>query len=129
MDRILSYLPENVHVRFGWDSEPWCGTHSFDHVTYRVIEIPKIWLKHGERGWYDEWTIKKTYQKKLAREFGDEYLHKTERLEVLEWNQLENTAYMLMKAKKIGFDNLFEIAKTVNLADVKYTHNASCSEI
>ena len=36
---------------------------------------------------------------------------------------------MLMKAKKIGFDNLFEIAKTVNLADVKYTHNASCSEI
>ena len=54
MDRILSYLPENVHVRFGWDSEPWCGTHSFDHVTYRVIEIPKIWLKHGERGRYNE---------------------------------------------------------------------------
>ena len=39
MDRILSYLPEKVHVRFGWDSEPWCGTHSFDHVITCLVNI------------------------------------------------------------------------------------------
>ena len=123
MDRILSYLPENVHVRFGWEREPWCGSHSFDHVTYKTIYIPKSWLKHGERGHYDEWSIKETYKKKLANEFGKEFLHTTERLEVLEWNQLENTAYMLKRAKRIDFDNLFEIAKTINEADIKYTHS------
>ena len=119
MDRILSYLPENVHVRFGWDSEPWCGTHSFDHVTYRIIKIPKAWLKHGERGHYDEWSIKETYKKKLAREFGDEYLHKTERLEVLEWNQLEAVCYILKKADKINF-NLIDRISQVDDKDLKY---------
>ena len=122
MDRILSYLPENVHVVFGWDE----GTDHFgglNNIYRRTIVIPKSWLKHGERGIYDEWSIKETYKKKLAREFGEDYLHSTERIEVKEWNQLENVAGMLRNAKKIGFDNIFEIAKTVNEADVKYTHN------
>lgn len=119
MDRILSYLAENVHVRFGWNSEPWCGSHLCDHITYRVIEIPKKWLKHGERGRYDEWSIKETYKKKLAKEFGEEFLHNTERLEVLEWNQLESVCYILKHAKKIDFD-LIDRVSMVNDMDVKY---------
>ena len=119
MDRILSYLPDNVHVRFGWDSEPWCGTHSFDHITYRVIEIPKIWLKHSERGSYNEWSIKETYKKKLTKEFGEEFLHSTERFEVLEWNQLESICYILKYAKKIDFDLISKVSM-VNDIDVKY---------
>ena len=119
MDRILSYLPDNIHVRFGWDSEPWCGMHSFDHITYRVIEIPKIWLKHGERGSYNEWSIKETYKKKLAKEFGENFLHSTERLEVLEWNQLESVCYILKYAKKIDFDLISKVSM-VNDIDLKY---------
>ena len=119
MDRILSYLPDNIHVRFRWDSEPWCGTHSFDHITYRVIEIPKIWLKHGERGSYNEWSIKETYKKKLAKEFGEKFLHSTERLEVLEWNQLESVYYILKHADKINFD-LIDRISMVNDIDLKY---------
>ena len=125
MDRILSYLPDNVHVRFGWDSEPWCGSHSFDHVTYQTICIPKSWLKHGDRGAYDEWSIKETYKKKLAKEFGEEFLHTTEQLEVLEWNQLENIAYNWCKAEAIGFTNILEKAKEVARFDIRYTHSVA----
>lgn len=122
MDRILNYLPEIVHVVFGWNNGPdhWGG---MDNIERRTILIPKEWLKHGERGRYDEWTIKKTYQKKLVKEFGEEFLHSSERIEVMEWNQLENVAGLLHKAKRIDFDNIFEIAKTVNEMDIKYTHN------
>ena len=87
--------------------------------------IPKNWLKHGERGHYNEWTIKETYKKRLAKEFGDDYLHSTERLEVLEWNQIENVAYMINKANKIGFFDILEIAKKVSPMDVKYTHSVA----
>ena len=118
MDRILSYLPENVHVRFGWEHEP---EHygAMPNTEYKVICIPKIWLKHGERGRYNEWSIKETYKKKLAKEFGEEFLHNTERLEVLEWNQLESVCYILKHAKKIDFD-LINRVSMVNEKDVKY---------
>lgn len=123
MDRILSYLPENVHVRFGWEREPdYFGGPS--HTDYRVICIPKSWLKHGNRGAYDEWSIKETYKKKLANEFGEEFLHKTERLEVLEWNQLENIAYNFCHAEAIGFTNILEKVKEVARFDIRYTHHA-----
>lgn len=118
MDRILSYLPENVHVRFGWEYEP---EHygGIPHTEYKVICIPKNWLKHGERGRYDEWSIKKIYKKKLAKEFGEEFLHNTERLEVLEWNQLESVCYILKHAKKIDFDLISKVSM-VNDMDLKY---------
>lgn len=118
MDRILSYLPENVHVRFGWEREPdyFRGPSKTD---YKVICIPKTWLKHGDRGSYHEWSIKETYKKKLANEFGEEFLHKTERLEVLEWNQLESVCYIIKKANKIGFDLIDRISQ-VNDMDLKY---------
>ena len=118
MDRILSYLPDNVHVRFGWEHNPeYYGAYPV--TTYKVICIPKSWLKHSKRGAYDEWSIKETYKKKLAREFGNEYLNKTERLEVLEWNQLESVYYILKHADKIGF-NLLDRISDVNDIDVKY---------
>ena len=118
MDRILSYLPENIHVRFGWEREPdYFGGPS--NTDYKVICIPKTWLKHGNRGAYNEWSIKETYKKKLANEFGEEFLHKTERLEVLEWNQLESVCYIIKKADKIGFDLIDRISQ-VNDMDLKY---------
>ena len=118
MDRILSYLPENVHVRFGWDRGPdyFRGPSKTD---YKVICIPKTWLKHGERGHYDEWSIKKTYHKQLAKAVGEHFLHSTERLEVLEWNQLESVCYILKKADNIGFD-LIDRVSQVNDMDLKY---------
>ena len=119
MDRILSYLPENVHVRFGWDNGPLSYNSPINDITYRTIVIPKIWLKHGERGSYHEWSIKETYKKKLANEFGEKFLHKTERLEVLEWNQLESVCYIIKKADKIDFDLLDRISQ-VNDMDLKY---------
>ena len=46
MDRILSYLPETVHIRVGYDNEPqYYGDHP--GVEWVYYEIPKIWLKHG----------------------------------------------------------------------------------
>ena len=60
MDRILSYLPENVHVRFGWDNGPLSYNSPINDITYRTIVIPKTWLKHGDRGSYHEWSIKET---------------------------------------------------------------------
>ena len=118
MDRILSYLPENVHVRFGWEHESeYYG--AIPNTEYKVICIPKNWLKHGERGAYNEWSIKETYKKKLVKEFGEEFLHKTERLEVLEWNQLESVYYILKRADKINFD-LIDRISMVNDKDVKY---------
>jgi len=123
MDRILSYLPEYVHVRFGWEQEPeYYGAYIV--TKYEVIKIPKIWLKHGERGNYNEWSIKETYKKKLAREFGEEYLHKTERLEVLEWNQLESVCYILKHADKIGFDLLDRISQVKDV-DIKYVNTSA----
>ena len=121
MDRILSYLPEKVHVRFGWENEPrYYG--DIPDKEYSTICIPKEWLKHGKRGHWYEWTIKKTYQKKLANEFGEKYLHSTEQLQIREWNQLENVSIMYQNALRIGFDNILEIAKTMNSEDAKYTH-------
>ena len=118
MDRILSYLPENVHVRFGWEREPdYFGGPS--NIDYKVICIPKTWLKHGERGTYHEWEIKKTYHKQLANAVGEHFLHSTERLEVLEWNQLESVCYILKQADKIGFD-LIDRISMVDDKDVKY---------
>ena len=53
MDRILSYLPETVHIRVGYDNEPqYYGDHP--GVEWVDYEIPKAWLKHGEPGHYDE---------------------------------------------------------------------------
>lgn len=118
MDRILNYLPDNVHVRFGWEHEPeYYG--DIPDIEYKVIYIPKNWLKHGERGSYNEWSIKETYKKKLVKEFGEEFLHSTERLEVLEWNQLESVCYILKYAKKIDFDLISKVSM-VNDIDVKY---------
>lgn len=123
MNRILSYLPEYVHVRFGWELEPeYYGAYPI--TKYKVIKIPKIWLKHGERGHYDEWSIKETYKKKLVREFGKEYLDKTERLEVLEWNQLESVCYILKHADEIGFDLLDRISE-VKDTDIKYINTCA----
>lgn len=119
MDRILSYLPENVHVRFGWDNGPLSYNSPINDITYHTIVIPKTWLKHGDRGSYHEWSIKETYKKKLANEFGEKFLHKTERLEVLEWNQLESVCYIIKKADKIGFDLIDRISR-VNDMDLKY---------
>ena len=118
MDKILSYLPENVHVRFGWEQEPdYFGGPS--NTYYRVICIPKIWLKHGERGNYNEWSIKETYKKKLIKEFGEEFIHITERIEVLEWNQLECVCHILKAAKMIDF-NLIDRVSMVDDKDVIY---------
>ncbi len=118
-DRILSYLPENVHVKFGWDKEPWCGRHTYGHIEYKVICIPKDWLKHGKRGAYNEWEIKAAYKKKLVSKFGDEFIHTTEQLEVLEWNQLETVVKILQKAKGIDFD-LISYVDRVNPEDAIY---------
>ena len=118
MDKILSYLPENVHVRFGWEHDPeYYG--AMPHTEYKVICIPKNWLKHGKRGTYDEWSIKETYKKKLSKEFGEEFLHKTERLELIEWNQLETVCQILKSANNIGFD-LISAIQNVNDKDVIY---------
>ena len=118
MDKILSYLPENVHVRFGWEHEPdYFG--AIPKTEYKSIVIPKSWLKHGKRGSYNEWEIKKTYHKKLANAVGDQFLRSTEPLEVLEWNQLETVCYILKKAKNIGFD-LLDNVSLVDENDVKY---------
>ena len=119
MDRILSYLPEIVHIRVGYEKEPhyyrdYCGV---DWVDY---EIPKSWLKHGERGHYNEWTIKKTYQKKFIERYGDKILHKTEAISVLEWNQLQDMVIVFNNAKRIGFTNILEIVPTVENGDAKY---------
>jgi hypothetical protein len=118
MDRILSYLPENVHVRFGWEHEPTCY-YGLPETEYKTIVIPKSWLKHGKRGSYSEWSIKERYKKKLIKEFGEEFIHITERLEVLEWNQLECVYYILKRADKIGFD-LIDRVSIVDDKDVKY---------
>lgn len=118
MDKILSYLPENVHVRFGWEREPAYYT-AIPETEYKIIVIPKSWLKHGERGSYSEWTIKETYKKKLIKEFGEEFVHITERIEVLEWNQLESVCQILKAADKIGFD-LINRVSMVDDKDVIY---------
>ena len=118
MDRILSYLPENVHVRFGWDKDPdYFGIRT--EIEYKTIVIPKYWLKHGTHGSYSEWTIKETYKKKLIHEFGEEFVHTTERIEVLEWNQLESVCKILKAAKKIDF-NLLDRVSMVDDKDVIY---------
>lgn len=122
MDSILNCLPDNVHVRFGWEHEPqYYGAHP--HTEYKVICIPKSWLKHGKHGAYNEWIIKETYKKKLAKDFGEEYIHTTERIEVLEWNQLESVCYYLKQADKINFDLIDKIS-LVKDSDIKYTHVA-----
>lgn len=118
MDKILSYLPDNVHVRFGWEHEPtYYG--AVPETEYKIIVIPKSWLKHGKRGSYSEWTIKETYKKKLIKEFGEELNHTTEKLEVLEWNQLECVCHILKAAKKIDF-NLLDRVSMVDDKDVIY---------
>ena len=119
MDRILNYLPEIVHIRVGYEQEPrYYGDYtSVDWVDY---EIPKVWLKHGQPGCYDEWTIKKTYEKKFIERHGDRILHRTEAISVLEWNQLQNIVIKLQKANKLGFTNILEIASKVKFEDAKY---------
>lgn len=121
---LLQYLPDNVHVRFGWDKGP-DYFHGPSNVEYSTVVIPKIWLKHGERGRYDEWTIKETYKKKLTKMFGDHFLKTTEKIEVLEWNQLENVALMFNAAMNIGFDNILDVAKLVDPSVCKYMHNVA----
>ena len=118
MNKILSYLPENVHVRFGWEHEPQYYK-AIPETEYKTIVIPKSWLKHGKRGSYSEWTIKETYKKKLIKEFGEKFEHTTERIEVLEWNQLESVCQILKVAKKIDF-NLLDRVSMVDDKDVIY---------
>lgn len=118
MDRILNYLPETVHIRIGYDNEPqyWGDQPG---VTYVDYEIPKSWLKHGEQGHYNEWTLKKPYEKKFIALHGARPLHK-DWWNVVEWNQLQDIVIVLEKAKKLGFDNILEVATTVNKEDAKY---------
>lgn len=118
MDRILSYLPEIIHVRVGYYQE---SRYYMDHtdVNWVDYEIPKNWLKHGERGHSDEWTLKKTYEKKFIEMHGDEALHQSN-WQVIEWNQLQDMAIVLKKAKEIGFNNILEMAPNVNYSDAKY---------
>ena len=121
MGKILSYLPEKVHVVFGWKDEPYYYGN-IPKTSYSTICIPKEWIKHNKRGSWNEWEIKKSYHKKLANEFGEKFLHSTEPILVKEWNQLENVVIMYKNALNIGFDDILEIAKTVNFEDAKYTH-------
>lgn len=117
MDRILGYLPENVHIRVGYDNEPrYYGDYpGVDWVDY---EIPKIWLKHGERGHFDEWTLKKNYEKKFIERYGNKALG--HRWELIEWNQLQDIVIIYEKAKKMGFPEILQVAPTVVYDDAKY---------
>lgn len=118
MDRILSYLPEIVHVRVGYYQE---SMHYMDHYDVEWVDykIPKNWLKHGECGHSNEWTLKKTYEKKFIEMYGDKALYQSD-WQVIEWNQLQDMAIVLNKAKKIGFDNILEVVPNVNYSDAKY---------
>jgi len=118
MDRILNYLPEIVHIRIGYDNEPrFYGDHpGVDWIDY---EIPKVWLKHGERGHYDEWTLKKTYEKQFIARYGEKALHHGG-WELIEWNQLQDMVIVYKKAKKMGFDNILEVVPTVETSDARY---------
>lgn len=122
MDRIINYLPDNVHVSFGWEDEP-AYYNGPSNIKYSTIVIPKIWLKHNERGRYNEWEIKKIYRKKLAKEFGENYLHYTESLHVLEWDILENVALMIKESQKINFDDMLDIVRNVKSEDAKYLNH------
>ena len=122
MDKFLSYLPEEVHVQFSWNKGPnFFG--DYDHYTLSTIKLPKTWLKHGRHGSYNEWEIKETYKKQLANKFGQKYAKEIDKLEVLEWNLLENMAVTLIYANNIGFTNIFNIAKEVDTKDAIYYHN------
>lgn len=103
-DGIMAILPDEVHVVLHQDEIP---THNdpYPMGRTRVVCVPKEWLKHGERGRYDEWTWKKQYINRLKRECGDDVLsfHING---VKEWMQLENCGLMLKAAKLIGFDLL-----------------------
>ena len=119
MDRILSYLPETVHIRVGYDNESqYYGDHS--GVEWVDYEIPKAWLKHGEPGHYDEWTIKKTYEKKFISLYGNKPFSSCSRWEVIEWNQLQDVVIILQKANKLGFTNILDAASQVKIEDAKY---------
>ena len=119
MDKILSYLPDNVHVRFGWEHEPqYYG--GVPDTEYKVILLPKIWLKHNKRGSWNEWEIKQSFRNKLYKEFGID--HWTEQLQILEWNQMENIGLMLKKAKQIGFNDILERINNMNFEDAIYKH-------
>ena len=122
MDSILNCLPDNVHVRFGWEHEPQYF-NGIPHTEYKIIIIPKSWLKHGDRGSYNEWSIKENYKRKLIKLYGDEFGHYTESIEVLEWNQMENIAYMLRQAKNINFTDILERVTKIEDEDIIYTHS------
>ena len=119
MDRILSYLPETVHIRVGYERKPqYYGEYvGVDWVDY---EISKAWLKHGEPGHNDEWTLKKTCEKQFIAKYGDHIFHRAESISVLEWNQLQDIVIVLQKANKLGFINILEVASKVKFDDAKY---------
>ena len=120
MDRILNYLPDNVHVRFGWEKPSYRSEPI--NLEYRTIVMPKQWLKHNKRGVWNEFEIKKEFKKKLMEYHGEEFIHTTEPLVVYEWNQIENICSVLKRAKEIGFDNILDIVNNVNPKDVIYDH-------
>ena len=119
MDKILSYLPETVHIRVGYDREPQ-NYGDYAGVDWVDYEIPKAWLKHGEPGRFNEWTLKKTYEKKFISLYGDKPFSGSSRWEVIEWNQLQDIVIVLQKANKIGFTNILEVAPKVEFGDAKY---------
>ena len=118
MDSILSILPESVHIRIGIEEMPTFMNPN-PTTEWHDYKIPKKWLKHGERGRYNEWTIKKQYEKKYKQTVG-EHTSSFAISAVLEWNQLENISQVLKQTKKIGFDNIMELVPQVDSKDVMY---------
>ena len=124
MDTLLNALPEKVHVALHIEempshNDPWPSGQTYIKV------VPKEWIKHGERGRYNEFTWKKKYERKIKEVIGEDlYLHAHVR-SIVEWNILENIGRMLHSAECINFDVLSYIDK-INPFDVKYQHNIDC---
>lgn len=120
-DTVYNSLPPKVRVLLEKEEMP---THNDPYPLgpKKMAYVPKEWVKHNERGHYDEWTWNNEYYKEICQKVGEDWYYAT-MYDILEWGIMENIALMLNKAEENNISNILDLVSKMNLNDAKYSHN------
>lgn len=91
-------LPENVHIQLTIYGE--YALYDDTDVKINVVVIPSKWLKFNGQKNYNEWTWNEKYRTKINERFGNISCN----IKVIEWNLIQNMAYIMKTCREIGFD-------------------------
>lgn len=109
-------LPKNVHARLEIYGE--YALYDHDDVKINVFVIPSKWVKFNGQEQYNRWSWNEKYLTEIHERFGNINC----RINIIEFNLMQNMAFIMKSSKEIGFD-VMDYYTQFKDEDIKY-HNS-----